>query len=177
MNIIKLVKFSTAFLIMGLALTASTASVPRGESSDGLANLEIMQDIVVRFDRDLNFGVLLPPSGATGIWYMDVKEDGSLEVMGQGTDSSDPDPTDHHLGQFTLFGSTGQVVNFDVDVTTDYSAFGYNLLNLKTLPKSPAVLTSGGLTVLVGGRLQIQHGSPGINGGGEPAVYTLTVNY
>ncbi len=173
-------------VLIGLAAAGITSLLPLAIQTVTAANtnaigtgvVEIVQEIDVGCPVTLDFGRLLPPAGATGIWYMDVKENGELEIMGVGSDSVDPDKTDHHLGECLIVGGPNEEVKFTIAITNNFSAFGYNLLNLKTLPKSPVTISADGqVNVKVGGRLQIEHASPGINGGGEPAVFTLTVNF
>lgn len=166
----------TVLGVMGM-VAALTPPTP-ADSAGGVAAADIREIVEVGCFQDLNFGVLNPPDKAAAIWYIDVKhEDGTLSVMGVGTDSTDKEAGDHHPGLCKITGEPGEEVRFSVEVTTDFSADGYNLLNLKTNPNSPVVLETGELIVMVGGRLQIERGSPGLNGGGDPAIYTLIVDY
>ena len=169
--------YATAVLAVGMAVYAAPIA-PAG-AIDGSSSVHVLTPIEVGCFQDLNFGLINGPDGATGIWSLDVRhDDGTLTVMGRGTDSTDPNPNDHHPGLCLITGDPGELVHFTIAVETDFSAEGYNLLNMKTSPNSPAVLEEGELTVMVGGRLQVEgQGRAGVNGGGQPAIYRLTVDY
>ena len=163
-------------ILVSVMMLGFPAAANQGSSLNTSASVNVFDGILIQQVKDLNFGNLFPPTKATAIWYL-VQEDNGLLLMGNGSGSSEQG-NDHHRGEFLIQGQKDAAISFSLSLTQDFNAAGWKLLNLKSFPASPAILANGFLTVFVGGRLQLATGAAtGVNGGGDPAVITITVDY
>lgn len=166
---------ATLALVMMLGVPAAADDNSTLNTS---ASVFVIDKILIQSVKGLNFGNLVPPTRATAIWYLLQEQDGLL-LMGNGSDSFEQNPLSHHRGEFLILGHKDAAISFSLSLTQDFNAVGWELLNLKTFPASPASLSNvGTLTIYIGGRLKLATGAAtGVNGGGQPAEITINVNY
>ena len=154
----------TLAFVMMLGLPAAASD--QGSTLQPSATLFVFDGIFIQSVKNLNFGILVPPEQATAIWYLLQEEGGDLLLMGKGSDSTETGSL-HHRGEFRILGQKNAAISFSLSLTRDFTAVGWELLNLKTFPASPASLPGDGiLTIYVGGRLKLAVGAgTGVNGG------------
>ena len=166
----------TLAFVMMLGFPAAAAD--QDSALNTSASLFVFDNFLILSIKDLNFGNLIGPDDATAIWYLMKEEDG-LILMGKGSDSTSLDAESAHRGEFLIQGQKNAAISFSLNLEQDFDAPGWELLNLKTSPASPAILSGDGtLTIYFGGRLKLATGAKsGVNGGGNPAKVTISAHY
>ena len=148
-----------------------------GSTLNASASVSIFENLHVHLLKGLHFGrYSRADRKALKFW---LHQDNGWMDLKKGTSGWERKFLNHNRGAFLIHGQKNVAITYVLDITENFSAAGWELVDLISFPPSPSVLGDGGeLTVYFGAKLNVSEvAKHGMNGKGRAAIITIAVNY